>query len=178
MIPTVTQQLQALYRRLAETVLPAIPADEEFAQEQGQLILATLNWLMDTHEYEYRYEVVENTEYRSLLSELVHLDGLDEQLRAEARANLAEAGPREDEAATPLPDLADQSRRFKRLAVNAASDLLANSGAGAEAARPLVARAARIQGMRELAFFRTTGFSPENRELRAELRSDQSYASP
>lgn len=177
MVPTVTQQLLSLHRRLADTILPALPPDEEFAREQGRLMLATLNWLLDTHEYEYRYEVVENTDYRHLLSSLVNLgrSEVDEHLRAEIRTILAEAGLAEDEARTPLAELADQTRQLKQLAARLASVLL--SGSDAEATQSLLGHAARVQEKRELAFYRMTGFSQEARELRSVLgrvRSDTS----
>jgi hypothetical protein len=58
MVPTVTQQLRSMRRRFCDTILPALPPDAEFAREQANLMLATFDWLLDTHEHEYRYQVV------------------------------------------------------------------------------------------------------------------------
>jgi hypothetical protein len=172
MVPTITQQLRSMRRRFAETLLPAIPEAEEFAREQAQLMLATLDWLLDTHEHEYRYEVVENTEYRSLLTALLTLDNtdLDPDLLAEAHDELAEGGPAASEAATPLPELADQTRRLKALVERHCTALL--DSADARNAASLLARTARSQGRRELAYYRATGFPQEPDELRAVLGTD------
>lgn len=173
MVPTVTQQLRSMRRRFCDTILPALPADAEFAQEQAKLMLATFDWLLDTHEHEYRYQVVENNEYRSLLTELVFLAGAatGEQWREEANACLAEPGPAPGEASVPLADLADQNRRLKEHAMSLVSSLLADSEAGD--ARTLLARTARVQGDRELAYYRLTGFPRDAAEIQSTLGAVQ-----
>lgn len=169
MVPTVTQQLEAMRRRFAETIIPALPQDADFAQEQAKLMLATFDWLLDTHEHQYRYVVVENNLYRRLLAELAALGGrgLPEPLCADVRACLAEPGPAAEEASTPLPRLEDQNRRIKQLAMTMAGAL--QDGADAGAARALVAECAHAQGKRELAFFRKTGFPGDEHDLLSEL---------
>ncbi|MGW0891165.1 hypothetical protein [Saccharopolyspora sp. NPDC002578] len=156
MVPTVTQQLRSMRRRFCDTILPALPADADFAREQANLMLATFDWLLDTHEHEYRYQVVENHEYRALLAALSALTGGD---RSQVDTCLAEPGPARDEASVPLADLAGQNRRLKEHAMSLASALL--DGPGPSAARTLLANAARAQGDRELAYYRSTGF-PQN----------------
>lgn len=173
MVPTVTQQLRSMRRRFCDTILPALPTNAEFAQEQANLMLATFDWLLDTHEHEYRYQVVENNEYRSLLTELVFLAGavVGEQLREGADACLAEPGPAPDEASVPLADLADQTRRLKEHAIRLGSSLLADSGSGE--ARSLLAKIASAQGDRELAYYRLTGFPRGAAEIQSTLDSVQ-----
>lgn len=173
MIPTVTQQLRSMRRRFCDTILPALPPDAEFAQEQANLMLATFDWLLDTHEHEYRYQVVENDEYRRLLAELVGLagDALGEQAREEAGACLAEPGPDPGEASVPLADIADQNRRLKEHAMGLAAAALADSGSGETRAR--IARTALSQVDRELAYYRSTGFPRSAGELRSALNPVQ-----
>lgn len=171
MVPSITQQLESMRHRFAETVLPALSADAEFAQEQAKLMLATFDWLLDTHPYQYRYVVVENSEYRNLLSDLVSLAdaGVSRGLLEQARARLDEPGPAPDEARTPLFELADQTRRLKQLAMSIAAALQETDERGA--ACDLVASIARSQGARELAFFRMTGFTQGGHGLLSELDS-------
>ena len=80
MMPTVTQTLSTMRLTLEQTVLPALPADGAFVQEQVGLMMATLDWLVDVHESEYRYELTENEEYRAFLQAVgrdlhVHVGG-------------------------------------------------------------------------------------------------------
>lgn len=169
MVPTVTQQLRTMRRRFCDTILPALPAEAGFAQEQAKLMLATFDWLLDTHEEEYRYEVLENDEYRRLLTALAELldPAGDDQLREEIKSCLAERGPTPDEASTPLAKLADQTHRLKEHTMQLASRLLDGPGAGA--ARRLLAQAANVQGNRELAYYRLTGFPQEAETLQSNL---------
>ncbi|MEV4419885.1 hypothetical protein AB0L40_07915 [Patulibacter sp. NPDC049589] len=134
MMPTVTQTLSTMRLTLEQTVLPALPADGAFVQEQVGLMMATLDWLVDVHESEYRYELTENEEYRAFFA----------------------AVGRETDAAPPAGDLAalrDQTRALKR----AAADLVGDD----EPARELLLGLAERQGRREQAWFRMTGF-PED----------------
>lgn len=153
MIPTVTQQLRSMRTRLAETVVPALPDEDGFAREQALLMLATLDWLVDTHEHEYRYQVVENHEYRELVAAL-RPDGAES---ADAAALLARPAPSPADVAVPLADLAEQNRLLKELVAR----LLASGTADPttrDGARDLVARVARGQRDRELSWYRMTGF--------------------
>lgn len=59
MIPTVSQQIFAIRNSMAKTVIPALSPNEKFAAEQANLIVASLDWLLDAHESEHRYEMVE-----------------------------------------------------------------------------------------------------------------------
>jgi hypothetical protein len=173
MIPTVTQQLQSMRLRLMETIIPALPSDARFAREQAGLMVATLDWLLDTHEYQYRYEVVENVEYRRLLAELTGSYGdmiTDEATRRGVHEALAAPGPSVRDAATPLRDLTDQNRRLKWLTQRVFTTLSeAPSGDTTRRARTLLAQVARRQARRELAFFRLTGFPQETDDLQAVL---------
>ncbi len=173
MIPTVAQQLQSIQLRLTETIIPALPTDARFAQEQAGLIVATLDWMLDTQEYQYRYEVVENVQYRRLLAEFA--EGDENQLAIadalpEVRDTLSEPGPSPQDAAMALGDLADQNRRLKDLTRRVFTTLLAvPSSEPAQRARVLLAEVARRQGERELAWFRMTGFPQAPGEIAAVL---------
>lgn len=173
MIPTVAQQLRSIKLRLTETIIPALPADARFAQEQAGLMVATLDWLLDTHEHQYRYEVVENVEYRRLLAELAEGDEAtptDDATLAEVRDTLSEPGPSPHDAAMALGDLADQNRRLKELTRRVFAALSAvPSAEAAQRARALLAEVANRQGERELAWFRMTGFPQAPGEIAAVL---------
>ena len=184
MIPTVAQQLQSIKLRLTETITPALPADERFAQEQAGLMVATLDWMLDTQEYQYRYEVVENVEYRRLLAELAESTGAqltDADALSEVRNTLSEPGPSPQDAAMALADLADQNRRLKELTRRVFTALSTVPGAElAQRARTLLAEVARRQGERELAWFRMTGFPQAPGEISAVLAgaTDEPEAEP
>ena len=175
MIPTVAQQLQSIKLRLTETIIPALPADERFAQEQAGLMVATLDWMLDTQEHQYRYEVVENVEYRRLLGELAQGEeagSTNAATLSEIRDMLSEPGPSPQDAAMALGDLADQNRRLKELTRRVFTAMSAvPSGEPTQRARALLAEVARRQGERELAWFRMTGFPQAPGEISAVLAS-------
>ena len=159
MMPTVTQQLDSMRATMDRVIIPALAADDTFAREQAGLISATLSWLLDVHESEYRYEATEATEYRTLLAALLDIDGAERNPRSDKlRAILAEppagTGPTEGDLAA----VRDQTRRMKHQAMA----FLARSGdAGPDVrrtARELVMGVAERQGCREQAWFRMTGF--------------------
>lgn len=163
MVPTIAQQLQSLRQTMAETIIPALPADAGFAQEQAGLMLATLDWLADVQAHAYRYEVVENAEYRALLSELVAIG--DEGDQAETvRVALDAPAPPAAEALPAPADLSAQNAAMKELA----GRLFEAHGAD-ERAQSLVRAAAARQGEREAAWFRLTGFPREPGEIGAVL---------
>lgn len=135
MMPSVTQTLAAMRLTVEQTIVPALPADHAFAQEQAGLIMATLDWLVDVHESEYGIELADNEDLRACLTDLGRtVDPLP---------------PAGDFAA-----LREQTRAFKVLAAEAVAD-------GDAAARERVLQAAERQGRREQAWFRMTGF-PED----------------
>lgn len=152
MIPTVTHQLSAIRNTIAKTILPALGPDEQFAREQAGLSLACLDWTIDVHEHEHRYELVEHEQGRRLLSELVAL-GAPAQFK-DAAALLAEAA----EAPKDLGRLREQSRRLKALAVDAFQTLADAGGGAGDSARRLMVDASQRQSQRELAWCRLTGF--------------------
>ncbi|MCU1691585.1 MAG: hypothetical protein JWM64_676 [Frankiales bacterium] len=142
MTPTVTQQLEAMRTTMERVVLPALPADAKFALEGAALVHATLNWLVDVHESEFRYELDEAADYRRLLGQLAELGAVDAALLAEAPAG----------ADGDLGAVRAQSRRLKEAAVTAALDV-------GGAARGLLLDVADRQSAREQAWFRMTGFT-------------------
>lgn len=181
MLPSITQQLRSVRDRFTETILPALPQDADFAHEQANLIAATLDWLLDTHEHEYRYEVVENVEYRRLLTELVNMDRSsaepDMTSIDEARAALSRRGPAADEAAIPLRELAAQNKQLKDIAGRMAAAMMASDdSAAAGGARSLVSTLARRQGQREAALYRMTGFPQSKQDLGAALDREEHQA--
>jgi hypothetical protein len=160
MVPTVTQQLRALSATLTKGVIPALDPDDAFAAEQAGLMLATLNWILDVHESEYPYEVVENGEYRALLQRLAELPvGLwDSELETALKAAGGELPPADAEPPS-LAALRGQTRRFKELAERAYATLAAGAAPDVAArARELMLDAARHQSRREQSWFRMTGF--------------------
>lgn len=162
MNPTITQQLQSMKLRMEETIIPEINEDATFAREQAAFIVMTLDWLMQTHEHQYRYEVVENTEYRGLVSRMLAVsDDLVnyEALHAQVQHVLDEAAPAPQEAMIPLRDLNIQNRRLKQLTAQLFETLCQGSKSHADAARALLGEVSISQGNRELAFFKGTGFT-------------------
>jgi hypothetical protein len=142
MTPTVTQQLEAMKTTMERVVMPALPGDAKFAHEGAGLVHATLNWLIDVHESEFRYELDEASDYRALLLALADLGDVDKTLLDEEPAG----------ADGDLAAVRDQGRRLKAAAVSAA---LAIGGP----ARGLVLDVADKQNAREQAWFRMTGFT-------------------
>ncbi|MBM4763764.1 hypothetical protein [Bacillus sp. B15-48] len=173
MIPTITQQLKTLKLRMEETIIPALPSDAAFAHEQANLMLATLNWMLDTHEHQYRYEVVENAEYRQLLTELASFpDTLqtDISLKTTIEEILSESGPEPTEAIIPLNNIIDQNRRMKEITEEFYEQIRVHpNNKVANQAQTLLAKLAIRQAKLEVAFFRMTGFPKDAPELRAVL---------
>jgi hypothetical protein len=169
MIPTMAQQLQALKLRVEETILPALPADAAFAHEQANLMLATLDWMLDTHEHQYRYEVVENAEYRELLTKLVSNAGsihTDKEIITSVHEVLSEVGPEPTEAIIPMNKIIDQNRKMKELTERLYDVLRIHPNKEvARQAQTQLAKVAERQGKLEFAFFRMTGFPKDAPEL-------------
>jgi hypothetical protein len=171
MLPAVPELLQALRTRMAETIVPALPADAVFAQEQAGLMLATLDWLIDVQAYQYQYEVVENGDYLGLLGGLREVLGdVDGGQAADDEVPVAPA------AIVDLDGLRESNRRLKARA----GELYAQIGAAgrpdqADQARRRLADVARRQERRERAFYRMTGFPVDAEDLGTVL-SDQSTA--
>lgn len=168
MLPAVPELLTALKTRMAETIVPALPEDAVFAQEQAGLMLATLDWLIDVQAYQYQYEVVENGDYLGLLGAL-----------REVLGDAGTAGAADDEEPLPsaaIVDLDGLRERNRRLKARA-GELYAQVGPDqADRARLRLADVARRQERRERAFYRMTGFPVDAEDLGTVLR-DQS-ASP
>lgn len=162
MIPTMEMQLKALRKRFLETVMPYLPEDAAFAKEQANLMLATFDWMIDTHQYTYRYEVIENVEYRNLVSNLAKDAGAlpDEKATVAAvQELLAEKAPRPDEGAFPMKDLINQNVRLKGFAEKLFQVLTTDAGTDlAKSAKKQVGKVASLQERRERAFYRFTGF--------------------
>lgn len=176
MLPTMRQQLQAMQRRMDETVVPALPADAKFAREQAAFIVTTLKWILDTHEQQYRYEVIENLEFRRTLRDMVLAadHALDQpRLFDEIRAALAESGPSAADAAIPVATIIDQNRRLKQLAATLYAEVSERVGARDNPTRKAFARAALRQGEREIAYYRMTGFVALGNDL-ATVLAEQS----
>jgi len=166
MLPAVPELLQALKTRMAETIVPALPADAVFAQEQAGLMLATLDWLVDVQAHQYQYEVVENGDYLRLLDELREVLGDAGSGRG--------ADDEEPVPSAPLVDLDGLRERNRRLKA-VAGRLYARIGAQgspeqADRARRRLADVARRQERRERAFYRMTGFPVEAEDLGTVLR--------
>lgn len=143
MNPTVTQQLEAMKTTMERVIMPALPPDAKFANEGAGLVWATLGWLIDVHESEFRYELDEAADYRGLLRALADLGGnVDEALLGEPAAG----------GDGDLGAVRAQGRRLKAACVDAGLAL------GAPA-RALLLDVADRQSDREQAWFRMTGFT-------------------
>ena len=150
MVPTVAQQLASIRHTIAKTIIPAIAADESFAQEQAGLVLASLDWALDVVDAQDAYERVEHAEYREALGDLLALE--DDADGAEV---LRSAGaPPSD-----LPGLREQTRALKAATERAFVRLTGDPASPhAQPARRIVSGVARSQVQRELAWARMTGF--------------------
>jgi hypothetical protein len=172
MIPSVTQHLEAIRRRLIESVVPELPADAAFAQEQVLLIGAALEFLIECHEHEYRYAVTENHDYRILLEELTGSGAA----AGEAAELLAEQGPAPDDGAIPLRTITEQTARMKVAAERLHSRLVAAQRftAGEPDVSALFGRIAVRQVEREAAWFRRAGFTRDADPIEAVLKGARS----
>jgi hypothetical protein len=161
MIPTIAQQLNSLKLRMEETIIPELPQESRFAREQARFIVTALEWLLDTHQHEYRYEVVENVEYRKLLGSVLDESTgcqVDDEHRQALLKALEARGPGANEAVTPVDAIRSQNREMKALAADIFRSLSARHGAPENPARPFLEQVARSQVRRELAFFKKTGW--------------------
>jgi hypothetical protein len=155
-IPAVTQQLEAIKRTLVASVAPELPPDAAFARQQVLLIGAAIDFLIECHAHEYRYAVVENTEYRTLLEELA---GRAAVPPPDATDVLAEEGPAPTDAQLPLRSITEQTRRMKVLCEQLYADVAAGGGVDIPAVLDLQARTAERQVEREASWFRLAGFT-------------------
>lgn len=146
MVPSIAQQLASLRNTMAETIIPALPADNGFVQEQAGLMVATLDWLADVQAHAYRYEAAENADYRSLLSALAPGD-------ADVSSALAEPAPPPAGDLPALEAVAAQNAAMKELAGRLFD--------GSPEATELLQGISDRQGEREAAWFRMTGFPKE-----------------
>jgi len=171
MIPTVSQQLQAIKRRIEETIIPELPENAKFAREQAAFIVISLDWLLDINEHQYRYEVVENMEYRQLLADMIDRSKgeiADDSIQL-IRRSLLEPKPPQQDAIIPLQTVIEQNRKLKKLAAELFTMFSKQNGSHANPARDLFARVALRQGRRELAFFSRTGYVEVGNTLGMEL---------
>lgn len=169
MNPTINQQLRSIKLRLEETIIPELKAGAAFAKEQAAFIVMSLDWMLTTHEHQYRYAVVENTEYRDLLHELTSIDDDINPLLLEVKFSLSKKGPAADEAIIPLAEIDAQTREFKRLTAKLFQHCCNGTERQATAARNLLKAVSRKQGDRELALFEGTGFAKSENRLGAVL---------
>jgi hypothetical protein len=165
MNPTISQQIHAIKLRLEETVIPSLKEDAIFAKEQAAFIVMSLDWLLKIHEHQYRYEVVENLEYRDLLFKLSSIDGGAGPVLDEIKISIAMRGPASEDASIPLAELNAQTREFKRLTAQLFNELCGKSESTASAAREMLEDVSLKQGERELALFEGTGFSKSEHGL-------------
>lgn len=166
MVPTVSQQLAAIRHTIAKTIMPAIAAEEGFAQEQAGLVLASLDWALDVVDAQGTYEQVEHAEYRDALGALL---ALGDETDAEAGATLRSA----EEPPAGLPGLRAQTLALKSATERVFVRLTADpSSPPADPARRIVSGVARSQVERELAWARMTGFPKGVQRSVGELVAD------
>ncbi|WIB67180.1 hypothetical protein DEI93_14675 [Curtobacterium sp. MCBD17_035] len=156
MIPSVAQQLLAVRRTMATTVLPAIDPAQPFAAEQAGLILATLDRVLDVQASEYRYDVVEHADATALEQALAALGSADAPSAGADTGDVRDADSDDTEAPDDLDELRASTTAAAKRAERRFRDLLTTDRA--DAARALMAHAARRSTERELAAARMTGF--------------------
>ena len=154
MIPTATQQLEAMRDTMARFVLPVIPAEERFATEQANLILASINWLIDVNESQAAYELQEQADQHALGEGLLALglDGLD--ATAALKVELASRPA----ATATLAELREHNQALKAMTAGVLEG--AHGGAGAKAVALFMTAATR-QVAREQAYCRMTGLAKQ-----------------
>lgn len=157
MVPSISQQLRSLRATMAETIIPALPAEARFAHEQAGLMVATLDWLDDVQAHAYRYEAAENADYRALVAKLQALAGTGDPA---VDAVLAEPAPPAAAELVAFDAVATQNRALKEHA-GRLSEQLAGDASKSEPVGTLLRDLARRQGEREAAWFRMTGFPHE-----------------
>lgn len=161
MLPSVADQLRAIKCRLEETIIPEIPEESKFARDQADFILTTLSWILEVNEHQYRYEVVENREYREGLSLLLNLAKDTSEgkcLPGHAERLLASEGPGVEEGLIPLTSLEAQNRQLRKLVAEMYRGLVDQHPDKAEEARSILKVLALRQGERDRAFYRKTGY--------------------
>ncbi|MFR9805004.1 hypothetical protein ACL02T_22365 [Pseudonocardia sp. RS010] len=151
-----TQQLTAIRRRIADSVVPELPADARFAREQVMLIDAALGLVIDSHEHEYRLAVLDYHEYRSLLEEFARLAGEGSPSLPEQVAD----GPAPDAGALPLAAVEERTRWLKEETARRYSELARRPSTAAQAGTLLAGVAAR-QVDREASWYRGAGFTAD-----------------
>ncbi|MGE4426796.1 MAG: hypothetical protein AB7G37_10135 [Solirubrobacteraceae bacterium] len=168
MVPTIAQQLRGVQAALTKTIVPALPADDSFVQEQAGLALATLAWVLDVQADETLYEATERAEYRDLLTAL---DGLG-SVPADPASAVPSGGP---DAIPDLVAVRAETRALKS-AVEARFAAVTADGSDEEVedARRLMLQAAERQAVREQSWFRMTGFPADVAgDVRSVLESRQ-----
>jgi hypothetical protein len=153
-IPTATQQLEAMRDTMARFILPVIPAEERFAAEQANLVLASINWLIDVNESQAAYELQEQADQHALAEGLLTLgiDGLDATAALKAELSVRPA------ATATLAELRAHNRALKALT---AAVLEGAHGEAATRAVALFMTAATRQVAREQAYCRMTGLAKQ-----------------
>lgn len=160
MIPTVAQQISAIRHTIAKTVMPALDPAAAFAQEQAGLVLASLDWLLDTEASEHRYEQIDREDQRAVLMDLVAVSSGSEN--AAGSSVSGKAGRVLADTAVAAPDLLGLRQQNHELAVaieELFDEVTATDGENADRATVILASAARRQGERERAWCRMTGFT-------------------
>ncbi|MEU7812224.1 hypothetical protein [Pseudonocardia sp. NPDC049154] len=156
------ERLATIRRRLSETVLPALPADADFAREQGEFVLQALDLLEAVAHLEYRYDLVEAHDYRRALTELAAILPTDHELVDPLAGATAVPLPTPDPRPSPAA-LADHVRMCKEL-VGRVFTVLARGDDRARALEVLRELADR-QVERERALFAPTGATTSSATL-------------
>ena len=82
MVPTLDTRIRTMIKAMQEAVLPALDPGNAIAQEQGHLVLGSLNLLLGQVEYAHTFEVVEAREMIRHIGELLALLQEDSDSRA------------------------------------------------------------------------------------------------
>lgn len=164
MVPTIATRLRTLMKSLQEVLLPALDPANAIAQEQGQLVLGSLNLILAQLDFAHAFEVVEAREMSAHALELATL------LEADAAAHGLVTGVRHqvsaqqsaiDNPLTPLHALQVRNRALRE--VLSALITAAQACADANLTRTLERRVLEFgarQLTRERSWVAATNFEP------------------
>jgi hypothetical protein len=154
-----------MLRSTTEVIIPAIDPSTQLAVDQANILVGNLRILLDQHDKEFQFRMVELRDYKKLVEGLVGIakGGQEtEARRAEAEAVLAKIAPT---AALPIPSQADLSELA--FAARTAADALTRAAfadgdsAFRKAAEGLVLDTGRKEILRERVWVRKANFESD-----------------
>jgi hypothetical protein len=162
MVPDFALRLQSMMRALQEVILPALPKDQQLAQDQAKILLGNLRIMATQQDRVFQYLLVELREYAGLLRKLsLEATGgaATDAAAARARAALDRAEPI---TTLPIPSQTEVSDLLKSLK-QAADELVHaahedGSGGFRQFLTAAVMQQSAAQILRERVWFSAAGF--------------------